>query len=69
MVHRIASEEAAKDAGFIRRVHLDGECASFVALIQPDADLDGAFECYDCDSAEWGIVSGWLADSIEDVTE
>lgn len=64
---RVCSEDAAKRAGFTRRVHIDGEGSSFEGLIEPDADLDGAFEVYDCDSEEWGVVSGWIADSIEDV--
>lgn len=57
----------ARQRGFTRHVLIDGECSTINGLIRPDADLDGAFEVWDIDASEWLTVSGWLADSIENV--
>lgn len=60
-----ANETAARAAGFTKRVILDGQMATVDGLIQPDADIDGAFEVFDLGEKEWLVVSGWLIDDIE----
>lgn len=63
----MTQEEKAAAKGYTRHVILSGEGAVFEAMIEPDADQDGAFTCFDIDNQEWIVVSGWLIDSIEDV--
>lgn len=65
----INSDNAAVLAGFTRSVLLEGEGASFAALIKPDTDLDGTFEAFDTDNQEWLMISGWLLDNVENLDE
>lgn len=60
-------DNAAVMAGFTRHVLLElGGTASFAALVEPDADMDGCFRCFDTDNQEWLKVNGWHLTSLED---
>jgi hypothetical protein len=65
----ITTEAEAIAAGYTVRMFLEGQGASFEALLRPDTDLDGAFECFCVDDPEMLIVSGWLCDTIEAVVD
>lgn len=62
-----ATESAALRAGYTHPVYLELGCSSFVALIEPDADLDDTFKAFDTDNSEWLNVNGWLLDNVEEL--
>ncbi len=61
------TDNVAMLAGYTRNVLIEGDYSSFQALVRPDQDFDDAFRCYDTDSQEWLVVSGWLISSIEEL--
>jgi len=51
--------EAAKAAGFICLVYIEGGCEAGEFLIHPDTDLDDRFKAFGIDWDQWVWVNGW----------
>lgn len=47
---------------YTRLVFIEGGAGSFLALINPNDDLDGRFKAFDIDENEWLWVNGWSCD-------
>ena len=54
-----ACDAAAIDAGYTRRVLIDGGEMGGEFLIQPGADLDDRYRAWGVDWQEWTWVNGW----------
>jgi hypothetical protein len=56
----------AMNAGYTRRVYIEGGCQGGEFLVQPDTDFDDQFRAWGLDWQSWTNVNGWAC-TIENV--